>query len=151
MQIQSIKYADVAQTSLQVTLDDNSVMSVPWPCQTWHNQLILDWIALGNTIADAYTAQELEEQALANMIQDLKVEGLNRIQAVMPAISNFDTLELVREMWLSIAPAARSATADFQTIIDIYQAARDGIIYLKGATAGQVAAYDVTTDPSWPV
>jgi hypothetical protein len=69
----------------------------------------------------------------------------------MPAINNFDTLELVREMWLSVAPAARSATTDFQMIIDIYQEARAGVVFLNSASDGEVASYDVVTSPSWPV
>lgn len=98
-----------------------------------------------------FTNTEIDERALADKIQELKAEGLTRIQVEMPAIYNFDTLELVREQWLSIAPAARAPTATFQSIIDIYQAARDGVIVLNGATPAEVTAYDVLTDPTWPV
>lgn len=113
----------------------------------WKEYLV--WLSEGNVADPEFTQTEIEMQGLADKIQELKNEGLSRIQAVMPAISNFDTLELVREMWLSTAPAARQATGDFQTIIDVYQAARDGIVVLKAATPAQVTAYDVLTGPNW--
>lgn len=150
MEIQTIKYSNIEQTSLNVTLTDGSSMFVPWPSQTWHNETIQNWLILGNSIADAFTTQELNDQAKAEKIQELKQEGLTRIQSTMPAISSFDMLELVREMWLSTAPAARAATVDFQQIIDIYQAARDGVVYLNSATAAQITSYDVSTSPTWP-
>lgn len=98
-----------------------------------------------------FTNTEIADQARTDKIQELKAEGLARIQVEMPAITNIDILELVREQWLSTAVAARSATATFQAIIDTYQAARDGVIFLKTATDGEVTAYDVLTDPAWPV
>jgi hypothetical protein len=82
---------------------------------------------------------------------ELKAEGLMRIQAIMPAISDFDMLEFMREFWLSIAPAARSPTTSFTQIIDIYQAGRDAIAVINGlGTVSAVLAYDVVNDPSWP-
>ena len=114
-------------------------------------QTYLKWLAVPNVPEPFETAQQISDRLRATKIQELKDEGLSRIQAVLPAISSFDTLELVREMWLSIAPAARAATADFQSVIDIYQAARDGVVFLNTATDGEVSSYDVTTSPSWPV
>jgi hypothetical protein len=114
-------------------------------------QTYLIWLAEPNVPEPFETAQQISDRLRNEKIQELKEEGLSRIKAIMPAISDFDTLELVREMWLSIAPAARSATADFQSIIDIYQAARDGVVFLNGATDGEVSSYDVITSPSWPV
>lgn len=131
--------------------DTEENMSIPDSTDNRHWNMYLAWVALGNTADPEFTAQELADTARATKIQDLKDEGLSRIQVEMPAIINFDTLELVREMWLSTAPAARAATVTFQSIIDIYQAARDGVIVLNGATDGEVTTYDILIDPSWPV
>ena len=131
--------------------DTETGQSIPNSTGNRHWRMYLEWVALGNTADPEFTTQEIADAARADKIQELKNEGLSRIQAVMPAINSFDTLELVREMWLSTAPAARNATVTFQSIIDIYQAARDGIVVLNGATPAEVTAYDVLTDPSWPV
>lgn len=85
-------------------------------------------------------------------VDELKAEGLSRIQVIFPAVNNFDELDLIREQWLSIAPAARQATADFQRMIDIVQAgrsARQAIIALN--TIAEIESYDVVNAPSWPV
>ena len=84
-------------------------------------------------------------------IVELKEEGLSRIQAVFPAIQSFDDIAFQREFFLSIAPAARNPTVNFQQIIDIYQAglnARDAINALT--TVAEVEAYNVGVDPVWP-
>ena len=131
--------------------DTETGQTIPNSTGNRHWRQYLEWVALGNTADPEFTTQEIYDKALADKIQELKNEGLSRIQAVMPAINNFDTLELVREMWLSTAPAARNATPTFQSIIDIYQAARNGVITLKSAAPEEVAAYDVLVDTAWPV
>jgi len=84
-------------------------------------------------------------------IIDLKAEGLQRVQVVFPAIENFDDLDLVREQWLSIAPAARQATTDFQTMIDIVQAGRAAAAAINALTVGaEIKNYDVVNTPAWP-
>lgn len=84
-------------------------------------------------------------------IQEVKQEGLNRINQIFPAISSFDELQLVREQYLSINAAARSPTADFQSAIDVYTAGRDAISVINNLlTSGDVTSYDVTVDPGWP-
>jgi hypothetical protein len=80
-------------------------------------------------------------------IAGIKAEGLSRIQAVLPGITSFDTLELIREVWLSIAPAARAPTSPFNSVINIYSAGRTAILSIKAATT--VAQVDAVT-PSWP-
>ena len=78
----------------------------------------------------------------------IKAEGLDRIQAVFPAINSFDELALVRELFLSILPAARSPTANWQRMIDIYTAGRNAITAVNSATTqAQVDA----VSPAWPV
>ena len=132
-------------------LDTETGASIPSSEGNRHWRMYLEWVAEGNTADPEFTTTEIDDATKADKIQELKDEGLTRIQAVMPAIDNFNTLELVREMWLSTAPAARNATATFQSIIDIYQAARNGVITLKSAAPEEVAAYDVLVDTAWPV
>lgn len=84
-------------------------------------------------------------------VKEVKAEGLSRINAVMPALETFDQVELVRELWLSIAPAARQPTADLTTITNIYSAGRNAVAAVKALTTiADVRNYNVTTDPSWP-
>lgn len=78
----------------------------------------------------------------------IKAEGLARIQAVFPAINSFDELALIRELFLSILPAARSPTANWQRMIDIYTAGRNAVMVVNSATTkAQVDA----VSPAWPV
>ena len=69
----------------------------------------------------------------------------------MPAITDWDALDLVREQFLSIAPAARQPTANLQSLIDVFQAgktAADAINAMTDVTV--IDAYDVSADPGWP-
>lgn len=85
-------------------------------------------------------------------INEVKNEGLIRIQAIMPAISDFYILDLIREIWLSILPASRSATTEFQAIINIYQAGREAIILIEAMTDKSIIEnYNPISDPNWPV
>lgn len=84
--------------------------------------------------------------------EELKAKALSQIQLVFPAINDIDELKLVREQWLSTAPAARQATTDFQQMIDIYQAAVKAISSINALnTTTEIEAYDVVNDPAWPV
>lgn len=84
----------------------------------------------------------------AERIAAIKADGLARIQAVFPAINSFDELALIREMFLSVLPAARSPTANWQRMIDIYTAGRNAITAVnKATTQAQVDA----VSPAWPV
>ncbi len=84
----------------------------------------------------------------ADRIAAIKTEGLTRIQAVFPAINSFDELALIRDLFLSILPAARSPTANWQRMIDIYTAGRNAVIGVNNATTKQQV--DAVT-PAWPV
>jgi hypothetical protein len=84
-------------------------------------------------------------------IKELKSKGLSRVQLVFPAIKDWDDLDLVRDQWLSIAPAARSATANFQSMIDIFQAGKVAVAAINAlTTVAEVEAYNVVNTPSWP-
>jgi hypothetical protein len=83
---------------------------------------------------------------------EIKAEGLSRITDVFPAINDLDELKLEQERWLSIAPAARQPTTDYQKAINIYVAARNAITSINTESDWTVVnAYDVVTGPSWPV
>lgn len=84
----------------------------------------------------------------AERIAAIKADGLARIQAVFPAINSFDELALIRELFLSILPAARAPTANWQRMIDIYTAGRNAVIAVNSATTK--ALVDAVT-PAWPV
>lgn len=130
----------------------NGLMSVPNSPSNRHYQRVQEWIAAGNTPEPEFTAPELLANAKRDKIQELKAEGLSRIQAAIPGIAGWDHLGLVREQWLSIASAARSATADFQLVIDVYQAGRAAVSDIGALTAvTAIDGYDVVADPSWPV
>lgn len=77
----------------------------------------------------------------------IKAEGLDRIQAVFPAINSFDELALIRELFLSILPAARSPTANWQRMIDIYTAGRNAATAVNSATTKQQVDAVI---PAWP-
>lgn len=83
--------------------------------------------------------------------QELKDEGLRRIQGQLPGIDSIDTLMIIREFWLSLVPAAKSPTSTFQNVIDIYQVARTELTFLTTATEAELQAYDAVTSPAWPV
>lgn len=83
-----------------------------------------------------------------SMVYEIKANGLARINAIFPAISSVDEVEFYAEFWLSIVPAARSATVNFQKIINIHNAAKTAIASVNGAAnAAGVSAVTV----SWPV
>lgn len=101
--------------------------------------------------AEDWTDQEVVDGLMPQRIAEIKnTEGLPRLQAVMAAIQTWDQVELIREQWLSVAPAARAPTATFQSLIDIYQAGRDAVIAVKAMDRAQLEAYNAATDPAWP-
>jgi hypothetical protein len=109
-------------------------------------QFLLDEVEHSDYLATNALADSKSEK-----VKELKAEGLARIAVVMPAITDWDTLDLVREQFLSVAPAARRATATFQSIIDIFQAGKNAATAINGfATTTEVEAYDVVNSPSWP-
>ena len=84
-------------------------------------------------------------------ITEIKSEGLARIKSVIPGLDSFDAVELMRELWLSINPAAQAPTSDMQLIIGIYQAGRDAITLVRAfSTVAEVDAFDPAAHPAWP-
>lgn len=98
MNIQSIQYQDADQRSLRIACVDGFVVSAPWPCETWHNGPIQEWLAAGNEIAPATTISE--EEALAQWRnsasvtsrqgeQQLIIAGLDeQVEAAIDAIED---------------------------------------------------------------
>lgn len=84
-------------------------------------------------------------------IAELKAEGLRRIQLVFPAIDNFETLLLVKNIILSIAPAARQLTASMTSVSNIYDAGVNAQTAINAMTdLATIEAYNVSTQPVWP-
>jgi len=99
-------------------------------------------------IVDSYDALP---EAQDDKIEELKLEGLRRIQLVFPSISDFDELDFATEQYLSIAPAARQPTADFQSAIDIRQSAKSAISFINNLSVlTEIVDYDVVNIPAWP-
>ena len=87
----------------------------------------------------------------AEKVITTSAEALRRIQTTLPGLVSISEVELIRELWLSIALAARLPTANFSSATNIYNYARDKIAWIKDiATDAEVDVYDPTTDPSWP-
>lgn len=84
----------------------------------------------------------------AEKVKVIKADGLSRIQQVFPAIKDFDDLQFTRELYLSIAPAARQPTTQWQRMLSIYTAGQTAITAVNNATTqAQVDA----VSPAWPV
>jgi hypothetical protein len=97
-------------------------------------------------IIDAY--DPLPDQK-ADAIAAVKATGVEKIATIFPALDNIDVINLVAELYLSIAPAARAPTANFSKIAAVYTAAKNGIGTINAATskAGVDAAVAGIT---WP-
>ena len=101
-----------------------------------------------NAIISTFDSLPFEKSA---KVAELKREGLRRINVVFPAVQDFDELDLIREQYLSVAPAARNATAAFQKLIDIVQAGKAASVIINGYDlTSDITSYDVVNTPSWP-
>lgn len=108
---------------------------------------INDEIVLNQTRYDERGAIRIKQ----DKIIDVKNHGLGLIKEIIPGVKDLDVLDLVAELWQSVAVAARQPTTNFQYAIDVRQAARDAIIVVNAMTdLTTINAYDPVTDPSWP-
>jgi hypothetical protein len=80
-------------------------------------------------------------------IQAMTAEALVHVQTVMPEISDLATASLIRELWLSIAPAARQPTTDMLTVIATFGELRRAIIAVRNCTT---PACINSVTPTWP-
>lgn len=106
----------------------NDVMSVPNDSRNTDYQAVQEWIAEGNTPEPEFTQAELDAQAEVQRRKEIKDAGLALINVIFPALKDIDEIKFQAEFWLSIAPAARQATDDFQYAIDIYTIVKQSII-----------------------
>lgn len=108
------------------------------------------WLAAGN-IPDPYIPppqpDETLEEAKKRRAYQIRMQGLTRMQTRFEGLRSFEMVRLVREVVLSIAPAARQLTADITWLGDTYQAGRDAIDDVQAATT--IAQVDAVT-PAWP-
>jgi hypothetical protein len=89
--------------------------------------------------------------AKAAKVAAIKAEALRRLQLIFPAINSADEVKLLGELWQSIAPAARTPTANLTKAINTYQVAAAAIVTVNGyTTAAEVNAYNPLTSPAWP-
>lgn len=120
--------------------------------------LISDDIEIDNAVAldaDPYIREKNTEELLAEIkaakIAELKQEGLLRIKAVHPSINNFDMLNLIEDLILTIAPSARQMQPDLTTILQIRVAGKNAVIEINALLdEASVNAYDVINTPAWP-
>jgi hypothetical protein len=83
----------------------------------------------------------------AAKIADIRREAISRIRDRFPALSSVDEIKLIREFWLSIAPAARQPTSDFSWLILMWQTVHTVVSAVSAAS--DRAAVDAIT-PTWP-
>ncbi|MFN9029638.1 MAG: hypothetical protein ACK54C_02100 [Betaproteobacteria bacterium] len=104
-----------------------------------------------NAVWDSNALDWVDARSAADYGRDkakaVRAEALTRIQAEMPGINDFEALQLVRELWLSIAPAARQPTAKLAKVLAIHQAARQAITAIQSATDRPAVDAVVVT---WP-
>lgn len=100
--------------------------------------------------AERSAAYELEV-CKENKELDIKNYALVLINSVIPGVRSFDDIQLAREQWLSIDPAARNSTVNFQYAIDVHQAAYSGVSSVNAlTTVAEVTSFDPDIDITWP-
>ena len=108
------------------------------------------WLAQGNTALPMIVTPP-PETSLAEVklrrIRAVSEEALIHIQTVMPEVSDMATAMLVRELWLSIAPAARQPTPDMSATLAIFVAWRVAVVQVKQCAT--VACVDAIV-AAWP-
>lgn len=106
------------------------------------------WTWNGSVASPAFSAPVETLQAAKDRRRiSVRGEALSRVQSAFPSIENYDDLKLVREILLSVIPAARSFTADVQRLVDIFSAVQTAITSINNATT--VAQVDAVT-VNWP-
>lgn len=109
----------------------------------------LDWLTQGNAplppvpASGGVSLEEARAVARATVMQ----EGADRVSALLPAPVTLGTVALVRELYLSIAPAARAPTANFGGMAAIVAAAEAALAQIAAAATPEAVAAVV---PAWP-
>ena len=127
---------------------DTLQVVVPQSGDLWH--AYREWCQAGNT-PDPYEEPappaETLPQAKARRLGEVLAEGMALIKGRIEGIHTFGDLQLLRQIFLSIAPAARQPTTDMQWLIDMWQEGETVKAAIQSATT--VAEVDAVT-PSWP-
>lgn len=87
MNILTIKYANVTDTAIVITLEDGSSMSAPYPCKTWHNNFIDKFLEEGNEIETYMTSEELTEAEDLVRIQEIEAEAKEQELLLIPGVA----------------------------------------------------------------
>lgn len=110
----------------------------------------IKWLQEGN-VPDPYEPPPPVTETLAQVKwrkrRAITDEGLSRVQTRFSAVKDFDTLQLVREILLSVAPAARALTPDISWANDTYQAGLDAV---EEVNAAITIADAESVVPNWP-
>lgn len=106
-----------------------------------------EWDPTTFTWMDMRSTAHRVEIAKRTRIGLIKAEALIRMGTTFAALGDPDMVLIFREVWMSVVPAARSATPALQHAIDVYTAAAAAITAVKAATtvAGVLAVVVV-----WP-
>lgn len=86
-------------------------------------------------------------QAKARKVAQIQAEGVALARGRFPAITNFDLLQLVQQLMLSVAPAARAPTTDMTWLSQVWTAGSNARASVKSATT--IAQVDAVA-PAWP-
>lgn len=113
------------------------------------SEMETNYLQRGDPNAYVLTGAQLLEKTRTNLVQDVRSEGLRRIQQYEPGVTNFDVLKLVADLWPGLTSA--NLSGDIVTAKDIYQEAKAAIQWLNDAarTQQELDAYDVSIDPGW--
>ena len=98
-------------------------------------------------IIDAY--DPLPDQK-ADAVAAIKATALEKMQTLFSSLSDIDTVNLVAELWQSLVSQAKSPTTDWQTVINIYTAAKGGIQSVNAAT-DQAGIDSAVAGITWPI
>lgn len=108
------------------------------------------WLRAGN-VPDPYVPPPPPAETLAQAKQrrshEIASDGLARMQTRLAALRTFDSVQLLREVILSVAPAARALTTKMQFCADTYVAGDTALAAVQAATT--IAEVDAV-QPAWP-
>lgn len=61
MDIQQIEFLDSKKSTIKI-VHSAGVTASPWPCRTWHQEFIKEWLGQGNEIKEFNHAAEAREE-----------------------------------------------------------------------------------------
>jgi hypothetical protein len=117
-------------------------------------------VYFGNTTNQSDTTQDAAIQAIINAYNPLpdyqatavaaiEATALAKMQTLFPALNSIDTVNLVAELWKSLTAGSKAPTTNWQSIINVYTAAVNGITAVNAA-ANQAAINSAVAAITWP-